>query len=77
MKSKNHVITSTDQEHLKGLFDEYRYYCGREAKLTEGKLTVFALPQPKPKRAAVKKEDPKDDKPERWSKRERDYGKED
>lgn len=53
MKSKNQYITG-DQEYLKGLYSEYKDYCGRDVKLEDGRLIVFALPPVKPKR---KKED--------------------
>lgn len=72
MKSKNHVITSADQDMLGRLHEECRVYIGRESKLEEGKLTIFALPQG---RKSKRKDDQKSqDKAERYSKRERDYG---
>ncbi len=47
-KPKNHVITNSDQGELVRLQEEYEML-GRQTKLVEGKLIVFALPQRKPK----------------------------
>lgn len=46
MKSKNQYITG-DPEYLKKLYNEYKDYCGREVRLENGRLTVFALPPAK------------------------------
>jgi hypothetical protein len=43
-KPKNHIITSKDQSELVRLKEEYDMI-GRETKLEQGKLTIFALPQ--------------------------------
>lgn len=45
-KPKNHVITNSDQELLVRLQEEYDMI-GRDTKLEQGKLIVFALPQKK------------------------------
>ncbi len=42
MKAKNLVIHSDDKEKLKSLYDDYRFI-GRDAKLEENKLIVFAV----------------------------------
>jgi len=70
MKSKNYTYYSNDQELLKRLADECRVYIGRDYKLYEDRLVVFALPRAKKKVAKEVKED----KPERYSKREREFG---
>ena len=51
-KQKNQRIYSTNPEVLKGVAEEQRLYIGREYKLdlTNGVITIFALPQQKPKR---------------------------
>jgi len=56
-------------EHLESLAAEYND-AGFETEIVEGELTVFAGKRPQP---AKKKRQPKDD-PERWSKRERNFG---
>lgn len=67
---KNTVIHSTDQDYLARLAEEARYI-GRECKLYDDKLVIFALPQSSKKK---RKDEQRDDKAERWSKRERNFG---
>jgi len=43
-KPKNHVIYGDNKEELERLRDEYAML-GRDTKLEEGRLIVFALPQ--------------------------------
>jgi hypothetical protein len=43
-KHKNYVIFDTSQEMLQRLAEEY-IMIGREVKLDQGRLTVFALPR--------------------------------
>jgi hypothetical protein len=43
-KMKNQIIYG-DKETLERLYDEYVRIIGREGKLEEGKLTIFALPR--------------------------------
>lgn len=70
MKARNYTYYSKDKDLLKRLAEEYRLYSGRDYKLYDDRIVVFALPRPK--RKPVKEE--KSDKPERYTKRERDFG---
>lgn len=70
MKNKNYTYYSKDRELLKTLADECRIYIGREYKLFDDRLVVFALPKSKKNRQV----EPKSDKAERYTKRERNFG---
>lgn len=69
MRARNYTYYSKDRAVLKNLAEECRIYLGRDYKLYDDKIVVFALPRPKRK---VVKEEP--EKPERYTKRERDFG---
>jgi len=49
MKSKNQVIHSDDEDYLKRLEDDFTFM-GRNVRLEEGKLIVFALPRKRKKK---------------------------
>jgi hypothetical protein len=75
-KMKNQRIYSSDLEHLKMLAEEQRVYIGREYSLdlTNGCLTIYALPQKKhkPKHLNTKGSDlPKEERNKREEKFER------
>ncbi len=44
MRVRNHIIYSTSATELQRLYEEYKSI-GRDAKLEEGKLTIFAIPR--------------------------------
>lgn len=71
MKAKNHVIYSADKDYLERLAEECRVYIGRECKVYDDRLVVFALPR---NARRTRKDDQKVDKVERYSKRERNFG---